>query len=401
MNPDISITLALIAGLASFLSPCVLPLVPVYVSLISGASVKELQNTETASRLRWVVFTNSVTFVIGFSIVFMSLGVAAGLLGTRLSSSLPLITRAAGVLVIVFGLHMAGVLKIPFLYQDTRSQASTGKGPIGSFLMGLAFAAGWSPCVGPILAGILVLAANKQTVLQATGLLGLYSIGLAIPFLLTALAISQFLQFLNKFKRHLHKVEVTAGVLLVGIGLLIVTNNFTLLNRVIPDLTKWLPEPTVSSPPVSAKAVDPAKVLPVIADAPEQTYTDLEGKPINLSSLKGKVVALDFWATWCVPCREEVPIFNEMSSKYKDRGLTVLAVAVDSGDDAIKKFMKDYSIQYQVAVGTTEQGSAFDPFPGLPKTILIDKQGRVRAKHLGFTPKEEFDYEIEKLVSEQ
>ena len=212
MNPDISITLALIAGLASFLSPCVLPLVPVYVSLISGASVKDLQNSETASRLRWVVFTNSFTFVIGFSIVFMTLGVAAGLLGTKLSSSLPLITRAAGVLVIVFGLHMAGVLKIPFLYQDTRSQASTGKGPIGSFLMGLAFAAGWSPCVGPILAGILVLAANKQTILQATGLLGIYSVGLAIPFLLTALAISQFLQFLNKFKKHLHKVEVTAGV---------------------------------------------------------------------------------------------------------------------------------------------------------------------------------------------
>jgi cytochrome c-type biogenesis protein len=400
MNTDISITLALVAGLASFLSPCVLPLVPVYVSLISGASVNDLKNAETAARLRWVVFTNSITFVIGFSIVFMSLGVAAGLLGTRLSSSLPLITRGAGVLVIIFGLHMAGVLKIPFLYQDTRSQASTGKGPIGSFLMGLAFAAGWSPCVGPILAGILVLAANKETVFQATGLLGVYSIGLAIPFLLTALAISQFLQLLNKFKRHLHKVEVTAGVLLIGIGLLIVTNNFTLLNRVLPDLTAWVPEPTVASVPV-AKPADPNKALSVIADAPEQTFTDLEGKPINLSSLKGKVIALDFWATWCVPCREEVPIFNEMQRKYKDRGFEVMAVAVDSGDEAIKKFIKDYSIEYKVAVGSTEQGTAFDPFPGLPKTIIIDRQGRIRAKHLGYTPKEEFDHEIEKLVSEQ
>lgn len=398
MNSEISMTLAVIAGLASFLSPCVLPLVPVYISLISGASINELKNEETAQKLRRVVFTNSFTFVIGFSIIFIALGVAAGLLGTRLSSSLPIITRVAGLLVIVFGLHMAGIVKIPFLYQDTRSQTSTSKGPIGSFLMGLAFAAGWSPCVGPILAGILVLAANKDTVLQATGLLALYSLGLAIPFLLTALAISQFLRVINKFKAHLHKVEVTAGVLLIAIGLLIITNNFTLLNRVLPDVTKFLPEPKIEAPKPAQSGTNE---LAVIMAAPEMTFTDLDGKPVQLSTFKGKVVALDFWATWCVPCREEVPIFNDMTKKFGEKGFEVLAVAVDSGDSAIRKFMKDYNIQYKVAVGSADQSAQFDPFPGLPKTILIDRQGRVRAKHLGFTPREEFDHEIEKLVSEQ
>lgn len=396
MNSEISMTLAVIAGLASFLSPCVLPLVPVYISLISGASINELKNEETALRLRRVVFTNSFTFVLGFSIIFIALGVAAGLLGTRLSSSLPIITRVAGLLVIVFGLHMAGIVKIPFLYQDTRSQASTGKGPIGSFLMGLAFAAGWSPCVGPILAGILVLAANKNTVLQATGLLALYSLGLAIPFLLTALAISQFLRVINKFKAHLHKVEITAGVLLIAIGLLIVTNNFTLLNRILPDVTKFLPEPKIEAPKPATDGT-----LAAIMPAPEMAFTDLDGKPVQLSEFKGKVIALDFWATWCVPCREEVPIFNEMSKKFGDKGFEVLAVAVDSGDGAIRKFMKDYNIQYKVAVGSADQGAQFDPFPGLPKTILIDRQGQVRAKHLGFTPREEFEKEIDKLVSEK
>ncbi|MEW6732720.1 MAG: cytochrome c biogenesis protein CcdA [Acidobacteriota bacterium] len=402
MNSDISFTLALVAGLASFLSPCVLPLVPVYVSLISGASLSELKNADKASQLRRVVFTNSIMFVLGFSIVFTSLGVLAGLLGTKLSSSLPIITKVAGILVIIFGLHMTGLVKIPFLYQDTRSQSSTGKGPLGSLLMGLAFAAGWSPCVGPILAGILVLAANKDTVLQATGLLSLYSVGLAIPFLLTAVAINPFLSFLNKFKRHLHKVEVTAGVLLIGIGLLIVSNNFTLLNRLIPDFSSYFnPEVGMNQSHTPSNNPTETKGLPVLMTAPELSFTDLTGSNVSLSSFKGKIVVLDFWATWCVPCREEVPTFNALKSKYSERGLEILAVAVDSDNEAIKKFIKDYSMQYPVAIGESAQGAQFDPFPGLPKTIIIDRAGRVRAKHLGLAKQEQFEREIEALLAEQ
>lgn len=343
-----------------------------------------------------MVFVNSLMFVTGFSAIFIALGVAAGLLGTRLNASLPIITRVAGVLVILFGLHMIGFFKIPVLYRDTRSQGSSVRGPLGSLLMGLAFAAGWSPCVGPILAGILVLAANRETVMQATVLLVAYSLGMAIPFLLTALAVNKFLSIMNQFKAHLHKIEVGAGVLLVGIGLLIVTNNLTLLNRLLPDVSAFLPEPKIEAPKVSKATTSATEA----SSAPDMSFTDLDGNTIQLSSFRGRVLALDFWATWCVPCREEVPIFNELNQKFAEKGLQILAVAVDSDDAAIRKFIKDYGVRYKVAVGSAEQSSQFDPFPGLPKTILIDRSGRVRAKHLGFTPREDLEKEIEKLLTE-
>jgi cytochrome c-type biogenesis protein len=233
---------AFIAGTVSFLSPCVLPLVPGYISLISGATLEELQeSTLERKRLMRMVMTNSLAFILGFSIVFILLGAVATKLGQLTRSYHSILTVVAGAVIVIFGLHLTGLLKIRFLYADKRMHSLKSDPNIwGSFLVGFAFAFGWTPCIGPILSAILTLAASEDSVSKGVGLLAVYSAGLALPFLLTSLGIERFLAFYANFRRHLRKVEVTSGVLLIGLGLLIGFNKFTMLNNYLGFLNKWV-----------------------------------------------------------------------------------------------------------------------------------------------------------------
>jgi len=229
---------AFLAGLLSFLSPCVLPLVPGYVSLISGASVENLQ---TADRrlLRSLMF-NSCMFIAGFSIVFISLGAVATTVGQLTHDYHRELAMIAGAVVIVFGLHLTGIIKIKALYADKRlHNMGSGTGPIGAFLVGFAFAFGWTPCIGPILAGILLLAGSQDTVGKGIVLLAVYSLGLAVPFLLTSLGVNRFLGFYSRFRRHLHTVEVISGVLLIVFGVLIALGRFSLLSGYLGFLNRF------------------------------------------------------------------------------------------------------------------------------------------------------------------
>ena len=225
---NVSVFAAFTAGVVSFLSPCVLPLVPGYISIVSGCSLDRLR--EEHNVLRRVVLLNSILFIAGFSIIFIALGASATWLGQALMSKMTLLYRIAGIVIIVFGLHLTGLLRINFLYRDKRfNNIQKPRGVWGSFVLGLAFAFGWTPCIGPILAGILTIASTQQTVGQGVFLLAVYSMGLGMPFLLTSLGIDRFLSFYSRFKRHFHAVEVVSGVLVVAIGALILTNNFARL----------------------------------------------------------------------------------------------------------------------------------------------------------------------------
>jgi cytochrome c-type biogenesis protein len=228
---------AFLAGVLSFLSPCVLPLVPGYVSLISGTTVDGLQEQQGLMRR---VMLSSVMFILGFSIVFIALGAVATTLGQVTRQYYPLLTRIAGIVIIIFGLHLTGIFKIKALYADKRMHSlKGGSTPWGAFLVGFAFAFGWTPCIGPILATILAFAATEETVLKGTLLLAVYSLGLAVPFLLTSIGIDRFLTFYARFRRHLHTIEVVSGVLLIAIGLLIVTRHFTMLSGYLSFLNKF------------------------------------------------------------------------------------------------------------------------------------------------------------------
>jgi cytochrome c-type biogenesis protein len=229
---------AFLAGLVSFLSPCVLPLVPGYVSLISGVGVEELKVQEAGIFRKLML--NSIAFILGFSIVFITLGAIStevGQLAARYKSTL---AEVAGVVIILFGLHLTGILRINALYADKRLHSvKGGSTPWGAFAIGFAFAFGWTPCVGPILAVILGFAAAQNSVSKGILLLTVYSLGLAVPFLLTALGIERFLRFYGGFRRHMHAVEVVSGGLLIALGVLLVFGKFTLLSHYFSFLNRF------------------------------------------------------------------------------------------------------------------------------------------------------------------
>ena len=221
-------------GMLSFLTPCVLPLVPAYISFISGHSVSELKVKGKNPRLAASVFIASIFFVLGFSTIFILLGAAAGELGHVVYSAKAILTRVAGVLVIFFGLQLAGVFKLMPLMREKRYQGEIkAAGPARAFFFGLAFAFGWTPCIGPILASILAVAANQGTLVHGVLLLMAYSLGLAIPFLLTALLIEEFLKFSNKVKPYFRVIEVSGGIILIAVGVLMVINRFEVLRSVL------------------------------------------------------------------------------------------------------------------------------------------------------------------------
>jgi len=229
---------AFLAGLVSFLSPCVLPLVPGYVSLISGVGVEELKGQE-ASLLRKVML-NSIAFIIGFSIVFITLGAISTEVGQIAARYKSLLAQVAGVVIILFGLHLTGILRIKALYADKRlHNVKGGSSAWGAFVIGFAFAFGWTPCVGPILAVILGFAAAQDSITKGILLLTIYSLGLAVPFLLTSLGIERFLNFYGRFRRHMHVLEVASGGLLIALGVLLVFGRFTLLARYFSFLNRF------------------------------------------------------------------------------------------------------------------------------------------------------------------
>jgi len=229
---------AFVAGILSFLSPCVLPLVPGYVSLISGATVEDLQAGDR--RMLGTVMLHSLTFILGFSVVFIALGAVATGIGQFANEYHNLLAKVAGIIVIVFGLHLTGLLKIKALYADKRlHDVKGGSSALGSFAVGFAFAFGWTPCIGPILATILVFAGAQETVFKGVLLLAIYSAGLAVPFLLTSLGVDRFLGFYTRFRRHLHTVEVISGVLLIVVGVLIFMNNLKLLSGYLAFLNRF------------------------------------------------------------------------------------------------------------------------------------------------------------------
>ena len=229
---------AFLAGLVSFLSPCVLPLVPGYVSLISGAGVEQLKTQE--SQLLRKVMLNSVAFILGFSVVFITLGAVATEVSQMLSRYRSTLAQIAGVVIILFGLHLTGVFKIKALYTDARLHSVKGGSTAwGAFVIGFAFAFGWTPCVGPVLTVILTFAAAQDSITKGVMLLAIYSMGLAVPFLLTALGVERFLKFYSRFRAHMHAIEVASGVLLVALGVLLVLGRFTIISNYLSFLNQF------------------------------------------------------------------------------------------------------------------------------------------------------------------
>jgi cytochrome c-type biogenesis protein len=223
MTPDVTLIAALAAGVVSFLSPCVLPLVPPYLVYLAGTSLERFADAEPEPRVRRETILAAALFVCGFSTVFVLLGASASAAGTLIRAYSAELAIVAGVVIIVMGLHFLGITPIALLHRQKRMEVARPVGLWGAYVMGLAFAFGWTPCIGPILAAILAVAASERTVAQGAGLLAVYSLGLGIPFVLAAVAIEPFAAFLARFRRHLVHVERVMGGLLVLTGIAFLT----------------------------------------------------------------------------------------------------------------------------------------------------------------------------------
>lgn len=238
MTESVSLFAAVLAGVVSFISPCVLPIVPGYLSFISGANLAQLKAGEQAvSGLGRRVAVTSVFFVLGFSTVFVALGAAATYVGWLLQEHKRVLGMVGGAVIIVLGLHTAGILPIKWLLYEKRAEVRTRPlGLLGAYVVGLAFAFGWTPCIGPILGAILLYASQQETVLQGVLLLVAYSAGLGLPFIGAGLAVNRFLAASGRLRRHMRVVEYVSGALLVGVGVLLLTDQLAVLARYFADL---------------------------------------------------------------------------------------------------------------------------------------------------------------------
>ncbi len=236
MDQNVTMALAFAAGVLSFLSPCVLPLVPIYLGYLTGSTLGMVEGE--AAPPRRITFFHALSFVGGFSTLFIILGASVGLVGYFLIDQLDILVKIGAVLVIILGLHLIGVIKIPLLYREKRLDVQRSGDPsyLASFAVGMVFAAGWTPCVGPVLAGILLMAGASGTVAQGALLLTVYSIGLGVPFLLTALLLSTAINQFRRLNRYMRVIEVGSGLLLIAAGILLFTGNMQVLNGYLNSL---------------------------------------------------------------------------------------------------------------------------------------------------------------------
>ena len=235
MNGDVTYLAALIAGLVSFLSPCVLPLVPPYLEYLAGTSLERFADKEPEPLVKRETVLTAALFVLGFSTVFVALGASASVIGSLIRAYSGPLATVAGVAIIVMGLHFLGITPIALLHRQKRLEVAKPVGLWGAYVMGLAFALGWTPCIGPILAAILTVAASEQTVTKGASLLAVYSLGLGIPFIIAAFAIEPFAAFLARFRKYLRRVEQAMGLALVLTGIAFLTGN-------INQMSVWLLE---------------------------------------------------------------------------------------------------------------------------------------------------------------
>jgi cytochrome c-type biogenesis protein len=226
-SQDVSLLISFCAGFLSFVSPCVLPLIPSYLTYITGVSFKEMTDAETRAKLRWATTFHSLLFIAGFSTIFILMGASASYLGQLLIRYQNWIMRGGGVLIIILGIHFTGVINLPFLQMERRFELREKPlGYVGSFFVGIVFAAGWTPCIGPILSTILLYASASKSFTMGIMLLTAYSMGLGIPFFLSSLAFNSFLSAFSRVKKYMRVVTIVSGLFLIAIGVLLLTDAF-------------------------------------------------------------------------------------------------------------------------------------------------------------------------------
>src|SRR5438034_3971697 len=396
----VDLALAFLAGLLSFASTWVLPLVPAYVTYMGAAAA----GTTMTLRQQLHVLGNAALFVAGFASAFVALGASFGLIGAALKASRPLLLQVAGVALVLIGIALLTLGRIPGLMGEKRFDIAhrLPRAPWASYLIGLAFAIGWTPCVGPILAAILLRAGSSGTAAQGAVLLAVYSAGLGLPFLIAAGLSGMLTRVLARVRGAYGVLNGVAAAFLIGMGLLIFSNRLTIFNDFFPVVAVTTPFDSHfdSGNPTPA----PHGPVQVGKPAPDFTLIDIDGHRVSLSQLKGKPVLINFWATWCVPCRDELPLIRDEYLAHRTEGLEV--VAINWGDESagtVRSFWKRLSLQ--PAPVLDPDGSASRAYgvtlssTGLPVSVLVARDGTVSSYEPFPLTREFLDPALQKILS--
>lgn len=408
LSVSVSLVTVFVQGILSFFSPCVLPLLPLYLGYLSG-SMGDAQGAQT-SRVKTLV--NTLFFVIGISAAFFLLALGMTALGQALHQYQKIIIQVGGILIIAFGLFQLGVFRPMALEQDRRIRFPLQKlamSPLVALVFGFTFSFAWTPCVGPALASVLLMAGSADTALQGFALIGLYTLGFVLPFLAVALFAGGLLKLFQKHRNVVRYTVKVGGALLVVIGLLMVTGWMDTLSG---SLAGSDPQPT---PTVQATAQPEVTDTPEATEAPQEsqapipaldfTLTDQFGNTHTLDQYKGKTILLNFWGTWCGPCRSEMPDLQAVYEDYgnNEKDLVVLGVAApnlgqEGSAEDITAFLEENGYTYPTLMN--EDASLFYSYgiSSFPTTFMIDKNGNVYGYIMGAQSREVFDDIIQQTM---
>lgn len=408
LSVSVSLVTVFVQGILSFFSPCVLPLLPLYLGYLSG-SMGDAQGAQT-SRVKTLV--NTLFFVIGISAAFFLLALGMTALGQALHQYQKIIIQVGGILIIAFGLFQLGVFRPMALEQDRRIRFPLQKlamSPLVALVFGFTFSFAWTPCVGPALASVLLMAGSADTALQGFALIGLYTLGFVLPFLAVALFAGGLLKLFQKHRNVVRYTVKVGGALLVVIGLLMVTGWMDTLSG---SLAGSDPQPT---PTVQATQQPEVTDTPEATDTPQEsqspipaldfTLTDQFGNTHTLDQYKGKTILLNFWATWCGPCRSEMPDLQAVYEDYgnNEKDLVVLGVAApnlgqEGSTEDITAFLEENGYTYPTLMN--EDASLFYSYgiSSFPTTFMIDKNGNVYGYIMGAQSREVFDDIIQQTM---
>ncbi len=399
-----------IEGIITFISPCLLPMLPIYLSYFAGESAVGATNEgETKKAQTGRTLINACGFVLGFSVVFVALGALAGSLGQLLTKYQHAVDIICGMIVILFGLNFCGVIKISILNMTKKPNVNIDRmGFAKAILFGVIFSIGWTPCVGTFLGSALLLASKEGSVLQGVLMLICYSVGLGVPFILSAVLIDKLKNAFQFIKNHYKIINICAGIFLIIIGISMVADGIGGYQKRIEmlessDREQIQQEIVEEAPEAQQNETEETPEESQTMQAPDFTVEDGEGNPVTLSSLQGKPVILNFWASWCPPCKGEMPDFQTAYESYGEDIRFVMVNLTDGGRETKEKaqmFIEESGYTFPVYYDVNMEAAFAYYISSVPATFFIDAEGNIIAHGVGMLDASSLQQGIDMLLQD-
>lgn len=388
---DLNLLVVFVEGILSFFSPCILPILPVYLSILSNSDLENLKSGEDKF-IKTSLFKNTILFVLGISTTFFILGSSVNLLSSFFSNNRNLIMLTGGIIIVIMGMFYVDIIKSNLLNREKRFNIKVKKmNPLSAFLLGFTFSFGWTPCIGPILATVLIMASSSSNVLTANLLIIIYTIGFILPFIIVSVFYSKLFTRIDKMKNYMGVIKKICGGILIISGLVMTFNGIISTKEKINLYNNEIKKNEYINNDKNKKDEEKSEAL-------DFTLKDQYGNEHTLSQYRGKTVFLNFWATWCPPCRGEMPHIEELYKEYgENRGeVIILTVAApnlgsEGSEEDIISFLNDNNYNFPVVMDFGGEMMYKYDISGFPSTFIIDCNGYITKKVVGAMDRKSMD----------